>query len=440
MDEQGGMKTVELPDFPNWWGLDFDEAFSPNGKFFAYYTGDYLDPPYDLRICILRLPDLQTLATIPLLAPDYPENFTTLAQSLAKNPPEQLKGFSLDEMAERLRSAFEHGIMSYDWSPDGETLAFAGQMDGLSSDLYTYDMQTGNIARLTSGNEMIQKIDWSPDGNWIGHGSAYVMEEGSMDFSIYIAARNGSRLISAGRRGGMYTGWFGSKGYLMHSATITVGNYGLHVLDVPSGSVRYLWEYSFNGFINNPEKSELLLELDADTPEWQLGQWGLTEPVKAGIYRIDYASGRNTMIQKGGNTFMTYWGVPDFPYVFSTTEKTFAVKNDGSFLSLKDGAWYALPSPDSRYLILYNIIENDPLLLSDNVISVIVVLDENAQQIGQADVSDLKTQCMVWKPDDTALTFQTDQRTISLLDIPFMKVRTLTDDFTTESSCEFHWV
>jgi hypothetical protein len=156
------------------------------------------------------------------------------------------------------------------------------------------------------------------------------------------------------------------------------------------------------------------------------------------LYRVDYSSGRARKILEG-DYFLYPWRAPNFPFVVSAGGKTFAIQKDYSFLPLADGAWKALASPDSRYLLLYHVIENDPLDWTKDVISAIIILDENAHTIGTADVSKLKTQCMQWKPDNTALTFQTDKKTVSSMDIPSMEIRTLSDDFATKNLCELRW-
>jgi len=78
-----------------------------------------------------------------------------------------------------------------DWSPDGRYLAFAGQMDGLSSDLYIYDSVSGAIQRLSSGPQEVGWISWSPDGKWILDGSTYSFGEG-MRYAVYATSLDGT--------------------------------------------------------------------------------------------------------------------------------------------------------------------------------------------------------------------------------------------------------
>ena len=55
------------------------------------------------------------------------------------------------------------------WSPDGQTLAFIGAMQGSTADLYTYSLLTGKITRLTDGPSQAYNPIWSPNGTAIVH-------------------------------------------------------------------------------------------------------------------------------------------------------------------------------------------------------------------------------------------------------------------------------
>lgn len=53
------------------------------------------------------------------------------------------------------------------WSPDGRILAFAANISGTSFDLFTYDIETGTIRRLTNDSADVLSINWSPDSKTI---------------------------------------------------------------------------------------------------------------------------------------------------------------------------------------------------------------------------------------------------------------------------------
>jgi hypothetical protein len=53
------------------------------------------------------------------------------------------------------------------WSPDGRYLAFVAMIDGISTDVYLYDLDTGAIQRKDTEYLNLGYISWSPDGQWI---------------------------------------------------------------------------------------------------------------------------------------------------------------------------------------------------------------------------------------------------------------------------------
>jgi len=68
------------------------------------------------------------------------------------------------------------------WSPDGRLLAFAGSPDGTSSDVYTYNAETGEIVlrgRITQEWVSAYDLHWSPDGAWLVYGGGDFQGEGA---------------------------------------------------------------------------------------------------------------------------------------------------------------------------------------------------------------------------------------------------------------------
>jgi len=230
--------------------FDPDMKFvSPDGKWLAFYTGSaggsgvYGEMPApgtaDLTLHLLDLTTGEKQVVTPLLSKNYPNNFADAASKL--NDPYKT--------AESLYEAFKYGISkAIAWSPDGRYLAFAGQMDGLSSDLYVYDVETKAIRRLSSGDEELQWISWSPDGKWIVHSSVYAVGEG-MTFDIYAATVDGAsvRYISTNS---LYTGvekWVNSHTYLENDSQNGPGDYGLRMVNINTVGITRIWDGSFRG-------------------------------------------------------------------------------------------------------------------------------------------------------------------------------------------------
>lgn len=253
MDADGmGRKVIELPK-----AIDDAYAYatlpapdirfvSPDGRWLAYYTGSagkYGPLPaqgtFDLALNLLDLETGETQVVTPLLSKDYPNNFVEAAQQL--NNPEIT--------ADYLYQAFVEGITrSMAWSPDGQYLAFGGQMDGLSSDLYLYNVADKTIRRLSSGDQELQWIDWSPDGKWIVHSSVYLVGVG-MTYDIYAASVDGFlRYLSTNILDDGIENWVNNHQFLENDGENVLGQYGLRLVDVDTGAVTKIWDETFASY------------------------------------------------------------------------------------------------------------------------------------------------------------------------------------------------
>jgi hypothetical protein len=239
---------------------------SPDGKWLAYYSGSDggctglpSTGTADLTLNLMSLSDGKTKIVTPLLSKDYPANFDQAALELGRS----------DISARDLQFAFVCGLTnSIDWSPDGHELAFAGQIDGLSSDLYVYDVLSGNIRRMSSGPEEIQWVSWSPDGKWILDGSTYWVGEG-MKCNIYATASDGSNthLLSTGIPQFVEPrDWLNTHTYFETYGDNGPGTYGLHLVDVETGGKVEIWNGSYDSLAFLPDG--FLAALNANTPTW----------------------------------------------------------------------------------------------------------------------------------------------------------------------------
>ena len=108
-----------------------------------------------VTLTLVHLPDGQIKPIGPLLSPDMQQAIKAAAGD--RNDAIEA-GIAIFENSDTLK-----------WSPDGRYLAFIAAIDGPSSDLYSYDMQTGQINRLTDGLNQAASLNWSPDSRWIVH-------------------------------------------------------------------------------------------------------------------------------------------------------------------------------------------------------------------------------------------------------------------------------
>jgi len=75
------------------------------------------------------------------------------------------------------------------WSPDGSKVAFVAAIDAPNLDLYTYDVLTGEISRLSSGPNHAADPFWSPDSEYIVHKevSEYSLGYEVSDLAVWLA-------------------------------------------------------------------------------------------------------------------------------------------------------------------------------------------------------------------------------------------------------------
>jgi hypothetical protein len=247
-------------------------GLSPDGQYLAYYSG-HLDTLSDLsavpavkqqvELNIMRTVDGSIVFQQSLLNKDYPQNFLQAADSLLANPPAEVASLgysSRSDFAASLLAAFTDFIYTNSWSPDGHVLAFASGADGPSSDVYTYNLDTGIVTRITDGPSQVYKIIWSPDGNWILNSGIYNVGEG-MCGTWYLSAANGSvssgfsirgAVDQSGIRGCDFDEWVSDHQALVSEDANGRGIFNLEILDIHQKSIDLIWPHTFHSFAFDP--------------------------------------------------------------------------------------------------------------------------------------------------------------------------------------------
>ena len=303
--------------------IPISNVISPDGKWLAYYSGSswadlmkVAPGSVDVTLNLMSLADGTSRVLTPLLSKDFPNAFTEAAQQLGQ----------VDLTADALRSAFFAGIKSLDWSPDGRYLAFAGQMDGLSSDLYLYDAISGTIKRLSSGPEEVQWITWSPDGKWILDGSSYTVGEG-MQYNIYATSVDGTKVnqLSNGTPQVVTSeDWLDEHTYFDSNSANGPGDYDLKLVDVNTGKTSVLWKGSYRPFAFVPYGH--WVALFANTPDWPYPYTGGN--FQTGIFLIDTTTLLQTRVNSIGSSACCY--PPMFEALGHSEDRLFLIKNDNS--------------------------------------------------------------------------------------------------------------
>jgi dipeptidyl aminopeptidase/acylaminoacyl peptidase len=288
-------------------------SLAPDGIYLAFYSGSagqvfgqVGSNTADLTLTLMSLgvasPAGNTRVISRLLSADYPANFAQAAQELGRS----------DVTTQDLQNTFVNGItQSIAWSPDGLHLAFAGQMDGLSSDLYLYNAADGSIQQLSSGPQEVQWIDWSPDGKWILDGSTYWVGEG-MTYDIYATSIDGkviTKLLTDYRMGDGLT-WINAHQFLAFQSENGPGNHGLERVDIESGVIDTIWDGSFLSFTVDATGKWLALQSGAD-----------------GLFLIDLATLQQTKAQVPEATH-GYGLFQDIFSMGSDPERAFLTRDD----------------------------------------------------------------------------------------------------------------
>ncbi|MGA2490389.1 MAG: hypothetical protein ABSF99_09455 [Anaerolineales bacterium] len=298
-------------------------GLSPDGQYLAYYTG-HLDSltdlsavpalPQHIELNIMRTLDGSIVFRTSLLNKDYPKIFLQAADSIMANPPSDfdvLEYSSREDLASTLQGAFIDDLYIYSWSPDGHVLAFASGLDGTSSDVYTYNMDTGAVTRITDGPSEVYEIRWSPDGNWILNSGIYWVGEG-MCGTWYLSAANGSgssvfsikgAVDSSTIRGCYFDKWVSDHQALVYESENGRGNYNVEVLDIDQKSIDLVWPHTFQSFAFDPIFQQAYIstegELLQDNTYFQQG-----------TYQVDVVTHKTVSIAQEIDSLMYLGWVP----------------------------------------------------------------------------------------------------------------------------------
>lgn len=274
--------AVTLP--PTWQGLERN-AVSPDGQWVAYYTGAVSRPNQaardDLTLHLLNVVDGTTLTIAKLLPPNFPDNLDLNAQLIAARLP---AGANDPQLREGIWWGFADALTLHAWSPDGKQVAFAGAMDGPSSDLYLYHVDNRTLRRLTDGPEQLTAIRWSPDGQWVWHSSIAV---GFCQVCLghnYAAAADGSRMVTLpGDDSNRFMGWLGPDRYLASEQANGLGDYHLYEVNVTGQPSRDLWMGKYSAFVLNRTQQRMVV---AGAPTRTL------TADDSGLYEVDLTTGQ----------------------------------------------------------------------------------------------------------------------------------------------------
>ncbi len=266
-------------------------ALSPNGLHFVTLSGNVSGPEAaeqgeplqaDLTLHILRTLDGTEVIAIPLLPRNFPDNIAVNAAQLRARDDEPM---SDAELHESTWQAFKFNLGAYEWSPDGNQLAFSAAIDGPSSDLYLYNTRDNSVTRLTDGIEQVEGIRWSPNGHWIWHSTISYAYCQVCAGHHYAAAADGSRVVNLpGNDIYRFLAWVDGDTYLVTDQANGPGDIALQRVDVETGESQMLWAGTHQGYIYDAANNRLGI----------IGTRSTTYDPNAQVFVVDLVTGDDT--------------------------------------------------------------------------------------------------------------------------------------------------
>ena len=400
-----GRKLIKLPDDSH---TDYylDNAISPNGQWLAFYTGSFLTHlsaeetrPEQLPITLhlLNLSDGTTRKVADVVTDGYEAKLEQLTEKLQKNNPKD------DEAIDPY--LFKQSVdTSSVWSPDSHKLAFAAQINGLSSDIYVYDLDTGQIQQVEESSQSALMIRWSPDGKYIIFKNSVSYSPDGATTSLR-AVKIGKQVVKEPKI--LYSSWFLSSGAWISPQTLllldgsdTAGNFNLRKLNVETGQITDLWLGAVSEYAVD-DKNQLIVI--------NTGEFAKLE--KRGVYFLSY-SGKSVKVLDGiyylslffrGGTKHRFIGVGIGGKTTGyEVEGIFGLPFDGKEpTSLKHHFDYQhiSISPDHAWMLLFD--ETSLYLYNKN--------DELVKTFPIAGINKI-----IWRPDSQAIFYSTNNQLYSL--------------------------
>ena len=297
-----------------------EEMLSPSGGNVAFITSPAQDGMHQLKLTIYNLPIQNVVTEIALTSPQ------------TEPGPNAGPG---DPSFEALRSITD--FTSIAWSPDGRQLAFIGFIDGPSSDLYLYTLDTGVVTRLTDGPSQAFEPSWSPDGKYIvqfgadsfGTGAGY-----SMTGVWATRPDNGTsiELYTPTSSGEIGLGWAGPNTYLVYGFSPACGEYNLRAVDIQPIAVRTIFSGCFNAIDFDPAAGSVLLGIDQGTADF----CSCGDKVDSGLYLLRLNGSYQRL--DPGNFYQAIW-IDHTMVAWGMTDKdqVLAFSQDGNPISLPAG-------------------------------------------------------------------------------------------------------
>ncbi|MEN8242282.1 MAG: hypothetical protein ABFS17_10205 [Chloroflexota bacterium] len=347
------LRDWEMVEFPEGSQLGLiKDALSPDQEWLFYFTGSIEEK--NLTLNLMNLPDQMNIVIANLLSNNYPDDLLESIDPLVFANPEEIEVYpeleSWDVVADT-QQTFRDFLGTAAWSPDGKYLAFIGQMDGPSTDLYVCDLEENEILRITADENLIGRFKWSPKGEeilfeyfWPG----FPIQGRSLHIAD-ISDRNLSNPVTF-REGSFWylMDWFSDTEILTTQANDGAPNSGLQAFDFKAGKLTTLWpNYFSESAINQANRTVLLhgyLEYNYDA----------NEELDKGLYYVD-ADGNWELVLDSYAVPHTWNGLKT-DFLVRTREATYTFSPENGLVELVKFGFEVsmIISPDSSWVIFIN--------------------------------------------------------------------------------------
>ncbi len=416
MDADGrGLRSLRLPGPP--YPYLYSDALSPQGDWIAFYTGTTGDA-LDLSLNLLHLPDGGVTTVTPLLSAEYPADLQTVATHFASEVESPMTPNDLDFWV------FRDCLKVFEWSPSGRYLAFAGQMDGPSSDLYILDTATFAIQRMTDDIAPLCDIRWAPDSLSLLV-TDLIPEATPMGVGVetlrHVPFDNPPLTGAPALEEGFWwvgLGWVSPSQFLLGTGSDGGGPSDLRVLDLTSGSTDGIWRHRVDAYAIDFDQQLVAL---TSLPSGARAA-GTPEGLQDGLYVSQRRQPAQWVSQE------IFWplattGFSAYPILGTTVEGVYAISVDGHEVRLSNMTEaQSSVSPDHSWLVLYG---RGGLELFTNPGTAAIRIPG----VAATDV--------LWRQDSSGLYVSTRSE-IFLLDLPGTELHLLEQCAPREQRCWFH--
>lgn len=247
-------EDLEIPDKPlssegPWWTFSTAEglfAINPDGSGLTQFHFGPINPPYARQI--LAAPSGGYLAYLIGESFDATLNVFKLS-GYSRVTEKPLLPSQSDPGMEAMRAIVEY--QSFAFSPDGHSLAFMGAIDGPTSDLYLFSLDSFKTTRLTDGPSQGYQPVWSPDGRYIVHtgASSFGSGAGAALSGVWAAQADNSEVKAlydpSGSGSERILGWVDDQTFLVYSWDMSCGSNNLRTFNIETKESSQLWAESF---------------------------------------------------------------------------------------------------------------------------------------------------------------------------------------------------